>query len=515
MQEWVRAIDFGCDIVGQLPLEIGEKIAWYLPLHDIVAAQRVSHKWSRIFTTSHTLKPLLRDWYDDASSTAVSALKTEQVDAYRTGSAFSFRGGKWDILNPTYGYMDSVAYADGVLAWIDKSAKHVFVRQLETGREQQISLKDKGHTLKHVAVSASYVAATGRFSESHIWDLNTAKSLWDTSHNTCIDAVALFGDIFVEQRNPRFSHSVMPAEFTIWEFESLPVSSRCFSIDLHKDSRDRSPATKLMFQHTGKFLVIFEHLRNSTGDSFYSTRVGITGQVQSTCQLFVEKPPYTARPGAYDYSAPPAYGAFTTASALTDVCTVVWVYDESCSTSKASTTVLKCTHVVYDSVQGKLMLKEISVPVHGDTPAQVTAANFFWKDVAYFRSPSYSYSDNRSQIDNSVCPHSCRKPTVLNVLDFNEGICRRAQMSKLAEPKDDAKQKCWLSSEFLGDGRFLINFNNKEFRIWGFEKHTPIGGEDMRYKKARELVKSNGKADGALTSNGLIIHIDNMAIVND
>lgn len=88
-------------------------------------------------------------------------------------------------------------------------------------------------------------------------------------------------------------------------------------------------------------------------------------------------------------------------------------------------------------------------------------------------------------------------------------------MSRLAEPKDDAKQKCWLSSKFLGDGRFLINFNNKEFRIWGFEKHTPIGGEDMRYKKARELAESNGKAEWASTSNGLIIHIDNMAILND
>ena len=86
----MKAIDFGCDIVGvgQLPLEISEKIAWYLPLHDIVAAQRVSRKWSRIFTTPHTLKPLLQEWYDDASSTAVSSLKTEQVDAYRTGSAF-------------------------------------------------------------------------------------------------------------------------------------------------------------------------------------------------------------------------------------------------------------------------------------------------------------------------------------------------------------------------------------------------------------------------------------------
>ena len=256
---------------------------------------------------------------------------------------------------------------------------------------------------------------------------------------------------------------------------------------------------------------MFEYLWDSTGDSFYFTRIGINGQVQSKGQLFVKKPPYMAPPETI--SAPLLYGAFTTASTLMDVCTVIWVYDESRSTLKVSTTVLRCAHVVYDSVQNKLMLKEISVPVHGDTPAQVTAASFFWKDVAYFRSPSNS--ENISQIDYSVCRTHCQKPTVLNVLDLNEGICRRAQMSILAEPKDDAKQKCWLSSRFLGDGGFLINFNNKEYRIWGFEKHTPIGGEDMRYKKARELAGSNGKADWASTSNEFIIHIDNMAIVND
>lgn len=311
VQEWVKAIDFGCDIVGQLPLEVSEKIAWYLPLHDIVAAQHVSHKWSRIFTTPHTLKPLLQDWYDDASSTAVSSLKTEQVDAYRTGSAFSFRGGKWDLLSD-YDYTantDSVAYANGILAWIDQSAEHVFVRQLETGREQQIPLNDEGHKLKHVAVSFPYVAATNRFSYCHIWDLNTAKShcFWISSPNTSIQAVAMFGNIFVEQRNPR-SRRVMPAKFVIWEFESLPVSSRCFSIDLHKDSYHWSPATKLMFQHAGKYLVMFEYLRDPTSNSFYFTRIGINGQVQSKGQLFVDKPPYT--------ESPLAYGAFTTARPL-------------------------------------------------------------------------------------------------------------------------------------------------------------------------------------------------------
>ena len=44
------------------------------------------------------------------STTTASCLKAEQVDAYRTGRAFSFRSGKWGPVTDLNG---EVAYADG------------------------------------------------------------------------------------------------------------------------------------------------------------------------------------------------------------------------------------------------------------------------------------------------------------------------------------------------------------------------------------------------------------------
>lgn len=96
---------------------------------------------------------------DRLSSTAKMALMAEHMEAYRTGWAFSYRTGEWNVqsLKPT---LMHVAYADGVLAWIDSWARRFCSFHIESGLERSFGPGRNQDIPKHIAVSASVIAVT-------------------------------------------------------------------------------------------------------------------------------------------------------------------------------------------------------------------------------------------------------------------------------------------------------------------------------------------------------------------
>ena len=498
----METTDFHGDIISHLPIEISESIARYLPLHDVVTAQRVSHKWSLIFTRPHILTPLLRGWYDDIdqhnarvaripeglSTTAVSCLKTEQVDAYRTGRAFSFRSGEW---GPVRDLIRDVAYAEGVLAWLGESAQYLSLLHLETGREQQFYTGQEERDIfgktNYVTLSRSLVAVTLGKSDCTIWDLDTERRHAFSIDRCRILALAIFGKTVVAQHEPDSlpGLGLIKVDFTIWNFETSSVSSCDWAICLYERTIQGfwdSQMTKSMFHHTGQAIVLFDYQVNQKVHTFSFTRVDMDGKVQHEGSLAVgvEILPHTTD----QY-----WELFTTATTLVDGCTFIWQYTDTGWRAETSAATLECSYVVYDSIHHELILREKSLPADDNSPPQMTT-NFFWNDVVYYRAPRYKDGDKSGKNKKGVMDFG--KCPVLNILDFEEGVIREAQVSRMTEPTGDDKDrhKNWLSSQFLGDGRFIINFTYYEYRVWGFEKHTPLAGEDMTYKKARELAES-------------------------
>ena len=176
----VGEVDFNCDIIAQLPLEISQRILQYLPLYQVFEARRVSSQWNQILSSAQTVEPLLRDWYpkrddnqglqipDGLSADSVAALKAEHIDAYRTGHAFTYAMYWSDAKFPNPYRM---AYADGIVAWIEDDDSSVRSLDLKTGQECSFR-SETGIKLHTLAISSSMIAAleSGR---CHVWALRT------------------------------------------------------------------------------------------------------------------------------------------------------------------------------------------------------------------------------------------------------------------------------------------------------------------------------------------------------
>lgn len=134
-RSWIDQVDFSNDILSNLPLEIAHQVLGYLPLHQCFRIRRVSKKWFSMLSAPQTVEHLLRFWYSKAeaklevpkglTASAVSSSRAAQVDAYRSGSAFSrmkvdFRTTGYSSTYPSS--ITKIAYADGYIAWI--STRH-------------------------------------------------------------------------------------------------------------------------------------------------------------------------------------------------------------------------------------------------------------------------------------------------------------------------------------------------------------------------------------------------------
>lgn len=109
-------------------------ILQYLPLHQSFQIRRVSQQWNAILSTPKTVDAILKWWYprpetedsayegsDGYSPEVEACLKAERVDAFRTGRPFGKMTHDLDCF-PEGLEARFVAYAGGVIAWIDSTS---------------------------------------------------------------------------------------------------------------------------------------------------------------------------------------------------------------------------------------------------------------------------------------------------------------------------------------------------------------------------------------------------------
>ena len=141
-------IDLHCDIIADLPLEISQMIVQQLFLYQVFQARRVSSRWRHVLSSPQTVEPLLRGRFptptaetslhipQGLSENSIVSLKAEHIDAYRTGHAFSYARYRWDCFQEGCWNWDPMAYADGILAWVDTEDGHLVKSlDLKTGEQ--------------------------------------------------------------------------------------------------------------------------------------------------------------------------------------------------------------------------------------------------------------------------------------------------------------------------------------------------------------------------------------------
>ena len=63
LRDLIEDVNFHCDIVGKLPLEICLSIFQHLELYQTFQAQLVSRRWAEILTSRPVVDSVMKSWY--------------------------------------------------------------------------------------------------------------------------------------------------------------------------------------------------------------------------------------------------------------------------------------------------------------------------------------------------------------------------------------------------------------------------------------------------------------------
>ena len=175
-------VDLRCDIIAKLPLELSQMILQRLPLSQVFQARRVSSQWNQILSLPQSLELLICNWFppstdtdlhipDGLSASSILSLKAEHIESYRTGHAFTYAMHEWDCF-PDGLNINLVAYADGVMVWVDTTDSHL-VKSLDLKTGEEWSFLPEARTrVMSIATSSSMVAALGS-DRCHVWTFRT------------------------------------------------------------------------------------------------------------------------------------------------------------------------------------------------------------------------------------------------------------------------------------------------------------------------------------------------------
>ena len=492
----IEEVDFHCDIIAKLPLEISRVILQYLPLYQIFQARRVSPGWRQILASARTVEFLLRDWFPNhnvnqdlqipagLSAEIVASVKAENVDAYRTGHAFSYArhrrhcfSGAWDP------YV--VAYADGILAWVEYAESHLIeVIDLKTGQEWSF-LPEARTRVQAIAISSSIVAALGS-GRCNVWTLRAGACHCLQLPSARGVVIAVAGESLATLHSaewPRagsaFLHSAewhmagSRVELFTWTLKNQRTSS--FIVALSSKKLGFKSQLRLALDNKGQSLVLFESVHDFLDGrpvQFYYKRTSLDGDIIAQ--------------GGIDIADTRNYHDCS-ASALPREANgqvVIWSFAKhQLAGNDLSELMLICYNFRKDQLE---VQRQAVTGFRMHLPR--TSKLFVWKDTAYF----LGEEDNR--ID-------------LNVIDLRESTCTKA---KIGFPVNTRGFDRWLRDEealemdLLGDETFLVAFFDEGLSVWCFDANVRMFNEDIAYKEQRSKnikrrleMKRDGKYSGS------------------
>ena len=473
----LNRIDFDCDIVGNLPVEITIMIFQHLQFHQVFQARRVSRKWMQVLSSPDILDPLLQQWElmgetslripENLSPQSIRSLKAEHIDAYRTGLAFGKLAYPWD--SPTTEVPADIAYSDGILACIDMERRVVSVLYIELGIRYTYVPQNR-EKMACITVSTSMVAATTLSGNCYIWEIPNGRAC--SFHLTSVLPHALVSSetTLAVLAESRIDH------VTTWNLESQ--KSYCFPATVRQNrvgdvnEGGLRNEKKIMVDKTGHSVVLFER---AVGDpeTIYFIRMSLEGYVEASGSLIIPTTDfYVSSPGYLGHARCPTVWFFVQCRRnhrLGDVSTEDVVEEAS-----------DLLRVVYDWEQECLRLDHHSVNLLrnnlGDEMSNFTDI-VFWKDVAYYRAHAST--------------------TGLKVIDLRDDKCRVADMDRWTS--NQVERLDFYGSERYGDRdetRFPLLFGDEVYLVnvfaggvvvWCFDKNITMANEDKGY---RELIES-------------------------
>ena len=479
----IEEVDFHCDIISKLPLEISQLILQYFSLHQIFWARRVSPKWRHILSSTHTEELLLQDWFPKCygdqglkiptglSTKSVASLKAEHIDAYRTGHAFGYARYEWDCAYDLRNKI--VAYADGVMAWVDTTNSH-FVELLDFQTGEKWSFMPVARTRVYdIAMSSSMVAILG-VARCDVWNFRTGDR-YSLQFPSAQAKIAVSGESLAILHIAESSQAGHRAEVVTWRLKDQKTYS--FSMTLPSRKGRLGLGFKMMLDSKGESLLLFQRVYMERGEVRYFVyiRTSLNGDLQT--QGFIEAPHIVNHVEYSGDSIPKEANGHA----------VIWSYVK-CESGEDDGSELML--IVYNFQKDRLESRtQIVRGLYMNLPsAHGRVYNLFvWKDVAY-------YLENRSN------------RLGLRVIDLRESSCTEARMDFSVDTQGfhqrihDRNKPQRLA---FGDETFLINVFEEGFCVWCFNPNVRMFNEEITYKEERKsnretrlLLKQNRK-DGS------------------
>ncbi len=446
LRQAAMQLDFRYDIIGKIPPEIVLMVFQHLPIYQCFQARRVSRCWLERLLSRQILEVHLHQWYrEDELKNHNIASMAEKFDAYQRISPFSMAIRDLRCYSVD-DHLWTVAYGDGILAWIDgnESTKGKLQR-LRGGVPSNFS-SPQGTRLKHIAVSASMIAVIDESSICHIWDLRRLSQRLVNSF----------------QVNPTLSQYIRIEEIRIAKQTLVIRTSEQKIISIHLDSpittyefsspRDssyRSCYRRIMLDHSGQHITLFSFDRKS--GQINHTQYGLQGNLECGNSLLC--------PIVQSYD----HWNESTQTVLQDYCSTIWTLMKRQLPNLIETSSWDILRVCYNQREQRLEFHNHTV--HGlRTKDEITSA-FVMNDVVYCRS-SWSRSLESEDIE-------------LNAINLSDSSCERAsdQADPCAvswpfndnfEPGERQRVSYLMSSIFFGDETFLINVSCVGLIIWCF-----------------------------------------------
>lgn len=475
LQSTIEQVDFYCDIIAKLPLEISRIILQYLPLYQIFQAQRVSSQWRKILLSAQTLEPLLRDWYPKldpernlqtsagVSAESVAAIKAEQIDAYRTGHAFTFARYEW---GPDSDNMElyRVAYTDGVMAWVDPTDfGSIKSLDLRTGQEWSF-LPEASIHIDVIAISSSMVAALGS-GKCYVWTMTAGDSyclrLPSTSHGAI---AASSGSLAIVHCH--WYDGFSRVEVVTWTLKDQRTSSFFVAFS------PVGPTYTIMLDNREESLILCERVRHPLKDgvvNFHYTRTSLVGD--TITEGVIEVPNLRDCLDCSKGIVPRESNGQA----------VIWSYTKSQPEEGAfSSVVLICYNFREDRLEvRKQVVKGLRMNSSWGTNL------VFWRDIAYF----LDYEENPQtylsrRLDCRIRRVGCR---ALRVIDFEDSSCNKARMSfPMNTYGTDLQREEEIENRLLGDETFIVAISIEGFYVWCFTANARMVNESTAYNEERK-----------------------------
>ena len=457
----IEKVDLRCDFIAKLPLEISQMILQCLPLYQVFQARRVSSKWNQILKSNETVEPLLRHWYpkhdldlalripDGLSAESVASFKAEHIDAHRSGRAFSYA--YYAVGNtPDFMHSGSLAYAFGVVAWIDETDSDM-VRSFDLMTGQKSSFVSEARTsIRELAISSSMVVAFGS-GRCHVWTLGT-RDVYHVRLPSDRDGTLL---VSRESLAVVLFHSDYRFEVVTWTLKCQKTSS--FSVP-RSAQNVIDPIRKVMLDDRGESFLVFLRSRDPLDEKvlFHYIRTSLNGDVLSEGVI--------ETPNAKDYED-------------VGICklkesngkALVWLYGK---TSRVGIEISELMLICYNFRNNQLEVRNHVVEGLRTNSHTRSDLNYLQNALHYL-----DFEDGHRGLRVIDLEHLNCTESKIDIPAYDQHFDRQLQ-----EEDDD------LVLFVFGDETFFIAIFDQGFCVWCFDKNVRMANEDPTYKEERRNV---------------------------